>query len=94
MKKAILSIMAACVLSMPSVSEATSFDIEKIDQYQEMVMVDAPRLIELGADWYVGPMIGKDINGTTSNEGWMVGGKVSYFGTAISLPKLFGGKEK
>lgn len=58
------------------------------NQYNDYgVVLDAPYLIEIHRDWYVGTEAGHNFNHTNSNEGYTVVGKVTYTGTWFSFNK-------
>ena len=49
--------------------------------------LDAPNLVHLYGDWFLGAEGGKDLNQTNVNEGWFVYGKVTYKGTWFDFDK-------
>ena len=49
--------------------------------------LDAPNLIRLADNWYIGAEGGKDFNQTDANEGWFAYGKVTYSGTWFDFRK-------
>ena len=54
-------------------------------------MVDAPKLVRIYGDWYMGAEGGKDIAYTNMSKGWFAYGKVTYTGTLFTL---FGNKKQ
>lgn len=83
MKKVMFALLALLMLAAPAYA---GFDWEEIDDYREIVMVDAPMLVEIAPDWYAGASVAKDINGTGSNDGWAVLGKISWMGSLYKSP--------
>lgn len=49
--------------------------------------LDAPYLVELHKDWYLGTEGGKEIISSNASQGWFAYGKVTYTGTLFSLKK-------
>lgn len=49
--------------------------------------LDAPNLVRLADNWFVGVEGGKDLYQTNSDEGWFAYGKVTYTGTWFDLRK-------
>lgn len=54
-------------------------------------MADAPKLVRIYGDWYLGAEGGKDLAYTNTSKGWFAYGKVTYNGTVLNL---FGKKEE
>jgi hypothetical protein len=50
-------------------------------------MVDAPKLVRIYGDWYMGAEGGKDIAYTNTSKGWFAYGKVTYTGTLFTIFK-------
>ena len=59
-----------------------------LDEKNEFgLKLDAPNLIEVYKNWYVGVEGGKDLYSTNMSEGWNAYGKVTYTGTLFSFIK-------
>lgn len=48
---------------------------------------DAPYLIKIGEDWFIGGEAGKDLYHAKSDEGWFFYGKITYTGTLLDFSK-------
>ena len=48
---------------------------------------DAPKLVHLYGDWYLGAEGGKDLNYTNASDGWFAYAKVTYEGTLFDFSK-------
>ena len=49
--------------------------------------LDAPYLVKLSDNWFIGTEGGKDLWSTNFDEAWFVYGKITYTGTLINLKK-------
>lgn len=49
--------------------------------------LDAPYLVEVHKDWFVGVEGGKDLYSTSMSEGWFSYAKITYSGTLFSFKK-------
>ena len=57
------------------------------ENWNHGVIADAPYLIWLGGDWFIGAEVHKRLNGTSGSEGWEAFGKITYTGILFSLQK-------
>ena len=51
------------------------------------VMADAPKVVHLYGDWYLGAEGGKDVAYTNTSKGWFAYAKVTYEGTLLDFNK-------
>ena len=66
-------------------TNVTNIDGSKKNVYG--AKLDAPKLIQLNENWYIGVEGAKDLYNTNVNEGWTTYGKVTYIGTWFSFKK-------
>ena len=64
-----------------------STTIDQTLRNQFGVKADAPKLVHLYNDWYLGTEGGKALNNTSASEGWFAFAKVTYYGTLFSFQK-------
>lgn len=66
------------------VNETNYYDASKDDIGAKF---DAPYVIKIGEDWFIGGEAGKDLYHTKSDEGWTFMGKLTYTGTLFDFSK-------
>lgn len=69
-----------------------AFDVNETNYYDASkddigAKADAPYLIKIGEDWFIGGEAGKDLYHTKSDEGWSFYGKITYTGTLLDFSK-------
>ena len=84
MKKMLLIALLGLSLATPALAGDFDFDTEHNDF---ALGVDAPYLVEVNKDWYLGSEIYKDIEDTEGDEGWTFLAKATYKGTLFSFVK-------
>ena len=57
------------------------------ENWNHVVELDAPLLVKLYKNWFLGASVGKDLNGTKASEGWEAVAKVTHTGTHLDLTK-------
>lgn len=66
-----------------------NYSTTNVDSYENEfgAKLDAPYLVQLSENWYVGVEGGKDLYETNADQGWFGYGKVTYTGTLFSFVK-------
>lgn len=78
-----LMLMAGVAMASDFTDKNKMFDV----QDQQVIEVDAPYLVQVGDQWFLGTSISKDVKDTAWQEGFILKAKVTYRGTIL---KLFG----
>ena len=71
----------------PTVDTDTHRDDKSASELKILAMGEAPYLIKLPANFYLGVFGGKDLFRTSWDEGWIVGGKVTWTQTVLDFSK-------
>ena len=75
--------IAGSAMASDLTNEVDWLDVED----QQLLELDAPYLIQVGDDWFLGTSLSKDVKDTNWEEGWTLVAKATYRGTLL---KLFG----
>ena len=67
-----------------SAHQRVSTDVPDDNKYELGTKLDAPKLVRLADDWYVGAEAGHDFRQTSIREGNFVYGKLTYNGCLLN----------
>lgn len=86
MKKVISLLSVAMFMCVCSLGQASQ--LSALSDEQQVIELDAPRLVKLGNDLYAGVSVSKDLHNTSSDEGVVFLAKVTWLGSLADLSNL------